>query len=131
MPRIAESYGRALYRVTAGLGEKDVKKAVGKFVEILSARHELQLAPSVIEAFEAEAREAEGVREVRVTSAEELPEDRKKSLTASFKKALDADVEMRWDTDPALIAGTVVRYDDILLDASVKGSLDRLKKSLI
>ncbi|HJV33173.1 MAG TPA: F0F1 ATP synthase subunit delta, partial [Patescibacteria group bacterium] len=107
MPRIAENYGRALYQVTAGLGEKDVKKAVSRFVEILSARHELQLAPDVIDAFEAEAREAEGIREVRVTSAVELPEDRKKTLAASFKKALDADVEMTWDTDPSLIAGAI------------------------
>ena len=38
---------------------------------------------------------------------------------------------MQWKTDPSLIAGAVVQYDDILLDASVKGSLDRLKKSLI
>lgn len=131
MPRIAENYGRALYQVTAGLGEKDVRKAVGKFVEILSARHELQLAPNVIKAFEAEARAAEGVREVRVTSAEELSDDRKKTLADSFRKALDADVETTWETDPSLIAGAVIRYDDVLLDASVKGSLDRLKKSLI
>ena len=131
MPRIAENYGRALYQVTAGLGEKDVKKAVSRFVEILSARHELQLAPDVIDAFEAEAREAEGIREVRVTSAEELPDDRKKTLAASFKKALDAEVEMTWETDPSLIAGAIVRYDDVLLDASVKGSLERLKKTLI
>ncbi len=130
MPRIAENYGRALYQVTAGLGEKDVRKAVAKFVEILSARHELELAPKVIEAFEAEARETEGIREVRVVSAEELTDDRKKTLTASFKKALDADVETTWETDPSLIAGAIIRYDDVLLDASVKGSLDRLKKTL-
>ncbi|MEK7545685.1 MAG: ATP synthase F1 subunit delta [Patescibacteria group bacterium] len=128
--RIAETYGQALYQATAGLGEKETKKAIEKFVAILAGRHELELAPKVIEAFEAEARKAEGVHEVAFASAEELTDDRKKHLTASFKKALDGDVEMRWETDPALIAGAVVRWDDILLDASVKGSLDRLKKSL-
>ncbi|HTK60493.1 MAG TPA: ATP synthase F1 subunit delta [Candidatus Baltobacteraceae bacterium] len=130
MPRIAENYGQALYQATAGLDEKEVKKALERFVEILASRNELELAPKVIEAFQAEARREEGVHEVRFTAAEELTEDRKKQLTASFAKTLDAPVEMTWKTDPSLIAGAVVQYDDILLDASVKGSLDRLKKSL-
>src|SRR5690349_11594913 len=130
MPRIAENYGQALYQATAGLGEKEVKKALERFVEILAARNELELAPKVIEAFQAEARKAEGVHEVRFTAAEELTEDRKKHLAASFAKTLDAPVEMTWKTDPSLIAGAVVQYDDILLDASAKGSLARLKKSL-
>jgi F-type H+-transporting ATPase subunit delta len=131
MARIAENYGRALYRATAGLEEKDAKRAVARFVDLLAGRRELQLAPDVIAAFEAEARKAEGVRDVSVATAEDLTADRKRSLTAAFKKALDADVEIAWKTDPALIAGAVIRYDDVLLDASVKGSLDRLKKSLI
>lgn len=128
--RIAENYGQALYQATAGLGEKDVKKALERFVAILASRNELHLAPKVIEAFQAEAREAEGIHEVRFAAAEELTADRKKHLTAAFAKTLDAPIEMTWETDPALIAGAVVRYDDILLDASVKGSLDRLKKTL-
>ncbi len=131
MPRIAENYGRALYQATCGMSEKDAKKAVEKFVAILASRHELELAPKVLEAFNAEAREAEGVHQVRVASAEELADDRKKSLAAAFKKTLDAAVEMKWEIDPSLIAGAVIRYDDILLDASVKGGLERLKKSLI
>jgi len=131
MPRIAETYGRALYRATAGMKEKEAEKAVETFVGMLSSRRELELAPKVIEAFDAEARKAEGVHEVRFASAETLDASRKKSLAAAFAKALDADVEMTWETDPSLIAGAVIRYDDILLDASVKGSLERLKKSLI
>lgn len=128
--RNAEKYGRALYQATAGMGEKEMKKALERFVGILASRNELGLAPKVIEAFQAEARRQEGVHEVRFIAAEELTEDRKKHLTASFAKALDAPVEMRWETDPALIAGAVIRYDDILLDASVKGSLDRLRTHL-
>lgn len=131
MARIAENYGRALYRATAAMSEKEAQKAVARLVDLLASRHELELAPEVIEAFRREARAAEGVRDVRVATAEELPAERKKALAATFKKALAAEVEIAWKTDPALIAGAVIRYDDVLLDASVKGSLDRLKKSLI
>lgn len=131
MPRIAENYGQALYRATKDSNEKEATKAVGRFVEILSKRNELHLAPKIVESFDAEARKSEGVHEVSFLSAEELTAERKKSISTSFAKALDGAVEMRWKTDASIIAGAVIRYDDVLLDASVKGSLERLKKSLI
>ena len=128
--RIAENYGQALYRATAGMKEKDAEKAIGRFVALLASRHETHLAPKIIEAYGKAARRAEGIRDVRVASAEGLTADRKKQLAAAFAKTLGAPVDVRWETDPSLIAGAVIRYDDVLLDASAKGSLDRLKKRL-
>ncbi|WKZ29303.1 MAG: ATP synthase F1 subunit delta [Patescibacteria group bacterium] len=131
MATTATTYGQSLYRLTAGLPEKEVKRAVARFVELLAARHELELAPGVINAFEQEARKAEGIREISVASAEELSNSHKERLEKTFAKALGAKVEMRWKTEPDLIGGAVIRFDDILLDASLKGRLDRLKQQLI
>ncbi len=131
MASTAHTYGRSLYKLVSGLPEKDVKRTIAHFVELLAARHELSLAPKVIDAFEREARKAEGIREINVASAEELSADRKERLEKAFVKALDAKVQMRWKTEPDLIGGAVIRYDDILLDASLKGRLDRLKQQLI
>lgn len=128
--RAAENYGRALYRATAGQDGRQAAASVDRLVERLAERHELHLAPKVIEAFEDEARRAEGVRRVRVTSAEALSEERRRSLADAFAEAVEGPVDVRWDIDPSLVGGAVVRYDDVLLDASVKGRLERLKKSL-
>ena len=130
MPRIAENYGQALYRATEGMSDKDAEKAVGRFVAMLMERRELQLAPDVIKAFEKEARRSGSVRDVRFTSAQAPDAAAKKRIASAFAKVLDGDIEVRWETDPSLIAGAVIRHDDILIDASVKGSLDRLKKRL-
>lgn len=131
MASTAQTYGRSLYRLTAGLSEKDAKRAIERFVELLASRHELDLAANVINAFEREARKTEGVREVTVASAETLSESHKERLEKTFAKALGTSVEMRWKTQPDLIGGAVIRFDDILLDASLKGRLDRLKQQLI
>ncbi len=131
MASTAQTYGTALYQLTTGLSDKDAKHALETFVELLAARHELELAPKVIEAFERAARKAEGIREVSVASAEDLTAHHKEKLEKTFAKALGSDVDMHWKTDPSLIAGAVIRYDDILLDASLKGRLDRLKQQLI
>ncbi|MFA5853824.1 MAG: ATP synthase F1 subunit delta [Patescibacteria group bacterium] len=131
MASTARTYGQSLYRLTASLSEKDVKRTISRFVELLASRHELDLAPNVINAFEHEARKAEGVREISVASAEALSDDHKERLEKTFEKTLGAKVEMRWKTEPDLIGGAVIRFDDILLDASIKGRLDRLKQQLI
>lgn len=131
MATTARTYGQSLYRLTAGLPEKDVKRTIKRFVELLASRHELDLAPNVITAFEGEARKAEGIREVSISSAEALSDDHKQRLEKTFAKTLGAKVEMRWETEPDLIGGAVIRFDDILLDASLKGRLDRLKQQLL
>ncbi len=131
MASTAQTYGASLYQLTAGLPDKDVKRAIERFVELLASRHELDLAPKVLEAVEREARKAEGVLEVSVSTADELSEDRRERLEKAFAKATGKSVEMRWKTDASLIGGAVIRYDDILLDASLKGRLDRLKQQLI
>lgn len=105
MATAATTYGQALYQLTSGLPEKDGKRAIERFVRLLASRHELELAPKIISAYEQAARKAEGIREVSVASAEELPADRKKHLERAFAEALNSAVEMRWKTDPRLLAG--------------------------
>ncbi len=131
MATTAHTYGQALYRLTAGLPDKDAKRAIERFVELLAARHQLELAPKIFEAFDREARDAQGVMEIYVASAEALIDSQKERLEKAFAKAIGKPVEMRWRTDTSLIGGAVVRYDDVLLDVSLKGRLDRLKQQLI
>ena len=130
MATTAQTYGEALYRLTAGLPEKDAARAISRFVELLAARHELDLGPNMIKSVEKAARKAEGIREIHVASADELSAVQKERLEKAFVKATGARVEMRWKTDNELIGGAVIRYDDVLLDVSLKGRLDRLKQQL-
>ncbi len=131
MPRIADNYGRALQELTADMKEKDAKEAIERLVEMLSSRHELHLAPKILEAYADAADKADGVAKVRVASAEEIAPAARKKIAEHLEHALKRPIVARWDTDPSLIGGAVIRYDDVLLDASVKGSLERLKQQLI
>lgn len=130
MKSLARAYGQALYRATAGLPEREAKEAVRRFVEVLAARYELGLAPHIIDAVEQEGRKTEGIRDVHVTAAAQLPEEQKERLKKIFIEAFGAKIETHWKTDPALLGGAIIRCDDTLLDASLKGRLERLKQQL-
>lgn len=130
MPNLAESYGAALHEITQDLGEKEAEKAVEKFVALLKDRNQLYLAPKATLAYEREARKAEGIERVRFTSAEEVTQVRRKEIAKELASSIGKPLEIDWLTDPSLVAGAVIRYADMLIDASVKGKLARLKQQL-
>lgn len=131
MPNVSETYGQALYALTKDLNEKDAEKAIGRFVALLKRRNELYLAPKALAACEKAARKDEGLVSVRFDAPDEVPEAMKEKISASLARSLKAPVEIDWRIDPSLIGGAVLRYADVLLDASVKGKLARLKQQLI
>lgn len=130
MASIAESYGVALHEIVRELDEKEAGQAVKKFVELLKERNELYLAPKAIAAYEREARKAEGIERLGFASAEKLSESERKKIAKSLAASVGKPLEIAWTEDPSLIAGAVIRYADVLVDASVKGRLARLKQQL-
>ena len=131
MSRITENYGAALQQLTDKMSEKEAVQVVERFVEMLGKRHELHLAPKILEAYGNAADKAAGVVKVRFSSADDVSDVLRKKIESNLEKTLDRPIDVTWQTDPSLVGGAVIRYDDVLLDASVKGSLDRLKQQLI
>lgn len=130
MPTLADSYGAALHEITRDLDAKGAEKAVKKFVALLKERNQLYLAPKAALAYEREARKAEGIERVRFTSAEEVPEGERKKIAKELASSIGKPLEIEWATDATLVAGAVIRYAEVLIDASVKGKLARLKQQL-
>lgn len=130
MPNLADSYGAALHEIVHGMDDKDAEKAVKKFVALLKERNQLYLAPKAIAAYEREASKAEGIERVRFTSAEEVSESERKKIAKELASSIGKPLEIDWAVDASLVAGAVIRYADLLIDASVKGKLARLKQQL-
>lgn len=130
MPSLAESYGIALREITEGLSDQDAGKAVKGFVALLKGRGQLYLADKIVAAYGREVRKAEGIERVRFASAEEVPEGERKRIAKDLAASIGKPIEIEWLDDPSLIAGAVIRYADLLIDASVKGRLARLKQQL-
>jgi F-type H+-transporting ATPase subunit delta len=72
-----------------------------------------------------------GIVEAVVTSALPLTADETRAVQARVERMTGADVTLRTEVDEALIGGLTVRVGDQLLDASVRGRLERLRHQLI
>ncbi len=96
-------------------------------VRLLAENGRLKLLPLIREEFEAFKAEAEKRAEVEVTAAAPVDAAQQTVLAEAVKRRLSLDVKMSWKTDPALLAGAIVRCGDLVIDGSVAGELERLR----
>jgi F-type H+-transporting ATPase subunit delta len=72
-----------------------------------------------------------GIVEAVVTSAQPLSAEEGAALRARVEAMTGTAVNLRSEVDPTLIGGLTVRVGDQLLDASVRGRLERLRHQLV
>lgn len=64
---------------------------------------------------------------LEIASAFELSADEKSKVLAKAKTIIGKNIEPIFTVDPTLLGGLRLLYDDVLIDASLRGKLDRLK----
>ncbi|HTX24172.1 MAG TPA: F0F1 ATP synthase subunit delta [Steroidobacteraceae bacterium] len=100
------------------------------FVRTLAANHRLAYLPEIQALFQALKDTAEGVADVRITSAAPLDAAQQETLAAALARRLRRRVRLHCDTDPRLIGGAVVRAGDLIIDGSLRARLERMAYEL-
>lgn len=67
---------------------------------------------------------------VRVTSAVELTKDERKRIEKALEKYTNSEVRLEITLDPAIIGGLIIQQNDWVLNASLQGRLEHLKRLL-
>lgn len=109
----------------------DQSQYLRNFLLLLVDKHRETALPAIVQRFHELADQAEGVVEVEMRSAVELPAavvgDIEKDLAAKLGKT----VRLSSRVQKELIGGVVLRIGDQLLDGSLKGRLLRLRKRMV
>jgi len=96
------------------------------FIRLLVDAERLLLAPEIARLFEEYRAATEGVAEIEVVSAYELDAEEERSITAAMQQRLGKRVDVSKRVDKALIGGVVIRVGDHVIDASLRGQLEKL-----
>ena len=112
------------------LGER-VSPAVANLVRLLAQRSRLDILPRISTEYQRLLNRHQGIVEATVTSPLPLNRAETEALTTRLQKMTGSEVDLRSIVDPALIGGLTVRVGDTLLDASVRGRLERLRDQLV
>lgn len=76
-------------------------------------------------------REDQGIIQAMITTTIDLSEAERRKLIDKLTRASGKTIEAEFATDPQLIGGIRVAYNNYVLDGSLKGGLDRLKDKIL
>jgi F-type H+-transporting ATPase subunit delta len=100
-------------------------------VALLLQRRGVAILPSISDEYDRLLDGARGIVRAIVTSATELTDDEASAVRERLEAMTGSRIELRRRVDPDLLGGLTVRVGDRLVDASVRGRLERLRAQLL
>lgn len=113
-----------------GICEKELDQYGQNFIRIMAENQRLTVLPSVLKAFIQLRSEYESTKDVEVISATKLSKANETKIAKAMEKRLNSKVRIVSKVSKDLIAGIIIRYDDIVIDSSSRGQLNRLANEL-
>lgn len=130
----AKQYALAFYESIQNKTKSEAEQAVENLIAILRKNHQLGLAKKIIKEFEEITLRKAGVMVGVFWSAHKINEDIIKSvadrITAKLGNKNIKQISFRERMDKNIIGGFKVRVADVLMDASIFGGLQKVKKEL-
>jgi len=114
----------------ARLLEGRIQPGALRLVDLLVGRGRSASLPGVASEFNRLLLRHRGIVMATVTSAVPLTADETTAIRERAEAMADARVELQTVVDPALIGGVTIQVRDQLLDASIRGRLERLRDQL-
>ncbi len=124
------AYARAYLGLTHGQPAKELAEISGKFWLAVFRRKRFGWRQQIVAEVSRLWQETNGETAVRVAVAHELTHAQQVNLERELRAALKSEVTLEVELKPHLLAGVVVTVGDKRYDASLKGRLDNLYRTL-
>ena len=118
-------------KIVESMLAKPVLTGVRNLALLLSQRGRFAIMPNVSAEYDALVRESRGIVAATVTTPAPLSEKELAAVKARIEQLAGANVDLTTTTDPKLLGGLTVRIGDELIDASIRGRLERLRGTLV
>jgi F-type H+-transporting ATPase subunit delta len=100
------------------------------FLELLAEKHRVPVIFRIRRRFDEMWGKEKRRLEVRLTSAVELPRDVVKEVGKQIEDQTGQTIELESDVDENILGGIVLQVGNMVLDASVRNKLERLRKEV-
>ncbi|HYN92028.1 MAG TPA: ATP synthase F1 subunit delta [Thermoleophilaceae bacterium] len=108
----------------------DADERLVNFLELLAERHRMPALFRIKREFDSLWAEENKLLPVTVTSAVELDEGLVDEIGKRIEEQTGRTVELSANVDPDLLGGLMVRVGNMVLDATVRNRLERLRKQV-
>lgn len=122
-----QQYAQALYDSISETRPKDHNRVLDNFVKVLAEYGDVGEYDKIEEAYKEISEKGHGIKSVQITTARETDA---KAIVRELNEIVGKNPDVRTKIDENIIGGVMVKVDDSLIDASVKNSLNQLKKQM-
>jgi ATP synthase F1 delta subunit len=138
---IAESRDLQVFLFSPYFSSAEKRDGIGKavsgaepellnFLELLAEKHRMPAIFRIRHRFDELWAEERRQLEVRLTSAVELDPEVVKRVGSEIERQTDQRIELETDVDEGILGGLVLQVGNMVLDASVRSKLERLRKEV-
>jgi len=132
MKIVAKQYAQALFSEIKDQAEKDISGIINNFVEILKKDNCLSQMEKIIFYFNDLWKKEYFLVEAEINIARKIEPELKKEIVQYLTKISQAKkINIIEKENKKLVGGFVVKYNDKIIDASVKNKINKFKNSLI
>ena len=107
-----------------------ISTIVQNFLLLLVKNSRTAILSNIVDAYNTLLYESKNIKIVQVISANKLQPKEQEWIKSRVEKELNQKTEILFDIDSTIIGGIVIKYDSMLQDYSIKGSLDKITKAL-
>ena len=117
--------------IIAALGSRvELGQVAKNFLYVVADHRRLSLLGEMLAAVQSLLDEQRGIVRAEVTTAQPAGDEDQSTLTARLTEKTGHSVQSRFQTDPGLLGGAVVRIGSTIYDGSVRGQLGALQRRL-
>lgn len=125
----SKKYAISLYESIKNVDENKISNILKSFVGILIKNKDINKVGKIIKAFKEYYNEQENNLEITVTTANQIDQDVMELIKKKLNGSLNKEIEIRTETNGELIGGMVMKYNDTIIDGSVKKRIELLAET--
>jgi len=124
-------YAKSLYELSAGKTNREIDGIVSNFFNVLVKNGQVKLVSKIIQKFNEIWNENEGIVEAEVITRNKIQDTITKQIEKFVKDKYKAEkVVINNKIDAKIKGGIIIKVKDEILDGSISGQLNNLKKQL-
>lgn len=126
-----KQYAQALHQAIFESRPEDEERILDNFVQVLKLSGDLLKADAIEQEFLNYEREIKGIQTAEVISAKKLSVAEEQRILKELNAYVGGKVELKSQVQAGLVGGVVIKLGDLLLDGSVRRTLEDLKDQLV
>ncbi len=103
---------------------------IRNFISLLASKGHLHYLPEILDELNRLSRGGAARRVANITTAVPLTEEEKSALQARLIARFGPDLDFRYNVDPEILGGVIIRIGDKVIDGSIAGRLESLRERL-